>query len=122
MKMQTSAGTYRYHYEDDIVHMRPDKREYASSQQMGNFIFDLNEKGEPVGVEVLNASKIFKVPREALRHLVKLKIQITATKERIEIEIHIEAKIRNATRNANYVLDGARPAFLQPSEFSLAVA
>lgn len=118
--MKATKGTYKYHYEDYVMYVRPSERTYANSQQMGSFIFDLNERGEPVGFEVLSASKLFKIPKEALRHLAKLELQVKVTKERIEI--HIEAKIRNATRNANYIMDGTRPAFLRPSEFSLAVA
>ena len=94
-KNEMLKGTYRYRSEDDVLYVRPSQRAYASSVQVGEFIFDIDKKGKPVGVEILNASKLLQIPKEALRHLVSLKLEILVLKNRIEFRLRVKALVRN---------------------------
>ena len=61
--MKTKNAKMRYSFAEDIIFASPTERKYDSSIQIGDLIFDLDEKNKIIGFEILNASKTLGVPK-----------------------------------------------------------
>jgi uncharacterized protein YuzE len=110
-----------YHYEEDIFSARPLKRNYDNSMQIGDLIFDLDENGKINGLEILNASKIFNIPKLALKNMVSGKIIVEVNKKYIKLEVNINSVLRNAEKATTLNLERIRPELFQPMELKMAV-
>lgn len=53
----------KYDFETDILKIMPVTREYDSSFQEKNLIFDMDSEGRVVGFEMLDASEILGIPK-----------------------------------------------------------
>ena len=111
-----------YDFEEDIFSARPLKRRYDSSVQIGNFIFDIDKKGKINGFEILNASKLFGIPKLFLKNMISGKMDIEVNEKFIRVEINIKSLIRNAHRSSALSVERVRPEFIQPAELKLAIA
>ena len=111
-----------YDFEEDIFSARPLKRKYDSSAQIGKFIFDMDKKGEINGFEILNASKLFGIPKVFLKSMISSKIKIEVNDKFIRVEINIKSLIRNAQKFSVLSVERVRPEFIHPAELKLAVA
>lgn len=111
-----------YYFEDDIFSGMPLNRDYDSSIQIGGFIFDLDHKGRIVGVEILNASKVFGIPRIFLNNMEGGRIIIEVDEKFIKLSISVKTLVRNSHKNSVLNVERARPDFIRPSEMSLAIA
>lgn len=111
-----------YDFETDIFSALPIKRSYDSSFQKGDMIFDLDEKGQIAGLELLNASKNFGIPKTFLKNIIEIKIEIEASDDLIKIRALIKTIVRNAHRTCALNLERIKPDFVNPSELNLAVA
>ena len=87
-----------YDYALDILYVRPIKRKYDSSFEMDNFIFDLDNEKKIIGLELLNASKKFKIPKLYLHNLKHIKIEINSSDDILKINIELKSIIRNGER------------------------
>ncbi len=121
-KEKIEKGKVAYDFEDDIFSARPLKRKYDSSVQMGNFIFDLDKKGRVNGFEILNASKLFGIPKLFLQNMVSGKMSIEVNNKFIRVEINLKSLIRNAHRLSVLNVERVRPEFIRPAELKFAVA
>jgi len=110
-----------YYFEDDIFSGMPLRRDYDSSIQIGSFIFDLDPKGRIVGLEILNASKVFGIPKLFLNNMESGRIIIEADEKFIKLSISIKTLVRNSHRNSVLNVERARPDFISPSELSMAI-
>ncbi len=61
-------GKCLYDYEGDVILFKAD-REYAHSLDFDDIIVDIDSKGFPTAIQVFDASKEFKVSKEALNKL-----------------------------------------------------
>ncbi len=111
-----------YDFEEDIFSARPLKRKYDSSVQIGNFIFDIDKKGKINGFEILNASKIFGIPKLLLKNIISGKMDIEVNDKFIRVEINIKSLIRNAHKSSALSVERIRPEFIRPAELKLAIA
>ncbi|MDP4012474.1 MAG: DUF2283 domain-containing protein [Candidatus Nanoarchaeia archaeon] len=60
-------GQVDYDYKNDILFFKIKNREYKTSLDFGDFIIDIDNEGFATGIQVIDASKIFKRPKEDLR-------------------------------------------------------
>ncbi len=120
MKQEKAKGLYNF--EDDIFLVRPLEREYDSSFQIENFIFDLDKNNNIHGIELINASKIFGVPKAFLKDMVSGKLEIVFSEKYIQINIQIKTKVRNADNTSSLSIERIRPDFITPTELHLAIA
>ncbi len=110
-----------YDLETDIFSASPMKREYVSSFQKGEIIFDLDDKGEIVGLELLNASKHFGLAKRFLNKIVGIKIKLSTSEDIIKIKIFVKSLIRNSEKTSALNLERIKPDFVNPSEMTIAV-
>ncbi len=111
-----------YSFEEDIFLGRPLKRSYDSSFQINNFIFDLDKKGRINGIEILNASELFNIPKRFLKNIESSRIEIEADEQFIKLKIFIKTFVRNAHKTSSINIERVKPEFINPSELNLAIA
>jgi len=110
-----------YNFETDIFSAISLKRDYKSSFQKEDIIFDLDKKGQIVGLEILNASDSFKIPKSFLKNIKDIKIEIEVSNISIKIKILVKTLIRNAEKVTSLNLEKIKPDFVNPSELNLAI-
>jgi uncharacterized protein YuzE len=114
-----------FDFQSDALYIRPVERNYRSSvQEDRNFILDLDEKGRISGIEILNISKILRVPKAFLRYISSGEVKIEANKDRIMIEIYLSCLIRNRENTKTLIMreNNPDPECIKPSQLSLAMA
>ena len=111
-----------YNFEDDIFLARPTERDYDSSFQIGNFIFDLDKDHNIRGIELINASKLFGVPKAFLKDMISGKLEIVVSEKYIKINIQIKTKVRNADNTSSLSIERIKPEFINQTELHLAMA
>ncbi len=120
--MKEEKAKILYNFEDDIFLARPLERDYDSSFQIGNFIFDLDKNNNVKGIELINASKVFGVPKAFLKNMVSGRLELVVSDKSILIKIQIKTKIRNASNTSSLSIEKVRPEFINPTELHLAIA
>lgn len=110
----------KYDFENDIFYARPIKRVYESSFQAGNIIFDIDNDNKIVGFEILNASKVFDVPKRFLNNPKSFKIKILVT-DSINLNISVTSVIRNSEKVSSLSVEKQKPDFLAESEMSMGI-
>jgi len=111
-----------YDFDNDVFSALPAKREYDSSLQIGNLIFDLDSNGKVNGIEILNASSIFGIPKVFLNSIVSGKIEIEVNKRIIKVRISIKSLVRNAHKTSTINVERLKPELIAPAELKLALA
>jgi uncharacterized protein YuzE len=86
---------FDYDLENDSLLFNYKGIDYKTSIRIDNIILDLGVDGSPVGAEILNASKIFKVPKIALKNPKNFYAEISISKESIEMKFTISVVVRN---------------------------
>ncbi|MBU0470158.1 MAG: DUF2283 domain-containing protein [Nanoarchaeota archaeon] len=120
--MKEEKAKVVYNFEDDVFLARPLERDYDSSFQIGNFIFDLDQNNKVQGIELINASKMFGVPKAFLKDMISGKIEIVVSERYIQINIQIKTKVRNADNTSSLSIERVKPEFINPTELHLAIA
>ena len=111
-----------YDFENDLFVAIPLERKYDSSFQIGDFIFDLDKKQNVNGIELLNASKVFGIPKIFLKNMISGKLEVVVSKELIRLDIQIKSKVRNTDKVTSLSIERVRPEFVNPTELHLAIA
>ena len=111
-----------YHFDTDTYAVRPIDRKYESSYQIGNFIFDMDKDDTLTGIEILNVSKVFGVPKIFLKNQISGKVKIQVTSEYIKLNFIIESVVRNSNKTSTLSVERIKPDFLKPVELNFAVA
>lgn len=86
---------FDYDFENDSLFFNYKGIEYESSIDIDDIILDLGVDGSPVGAEILHASKLFNVPKTAIKHLKNFKADISISEKTIEIKFTIHTILRN---------------------------
>lgn len=120
-KIKYIKGKENYSFQDDILSIIPLKRNYDSSFQIGNFIFDLDKNKKIVGVEILNTSELFNISKLFLKNIHSGKLDIEVNDSFIKLKISIKTHIRNADRVSSLNIERVKPDFLEPTQLNLAV-
>ncbi len=85
---------------EDIFYGRPMKRNYKESILLDNLIIDLNDKGEVVGIEILNFAKLLHVPKYLISRFTRGKIRIEISKKSIKFTAELGGIFRNKERES----------------------
>ena len=120
--MKEEKAKVLYNFEDDIFVAQPLNRKYDSSFQMGDFIFDLDKNNNIRGIELLNASQLFGIPKAFLKEMISGKLEVLVYEDHIKINIQIKTKVRNAENTSSLSVERVRPEFINSAELHLAIA
>ena len=114
-----------FDFQSDALYIRPVERKYRSSvQEDRNFILDLDDKGRISGIEILNISKILRVPKAFLRSISYGEARIEASRDRIMIEVYLNCLVRNRENTKTLIMreNNPDPECIKPGHVSLAMA
>lgn len=111
-----------YDSKEDILFVSPKKKEYDSSYQIGNLIFDLNKKKKVIGVEILDASSVLGISRYWLNSIQSGELQIQVMQETINLRLTLKCRVRNSLVPSTAVIEKIRPEFFENSSMDLALA
>lgn len=118
MKSIKIPAKTEYDFESDIFYARPINRKYFSSFHRGEFVFDIDDDKKVVGFEIINASKVFGVPKLFLKNPEKMLIEVVVSETSIFVKISIR---QSSKRITSLAVEKIKPNFLKPTEMSLAV-
>ncbi|ADN37078.1 Protein of unknown function DUF2283 [Methanolacinia petrolearia DSM 11571] len=94
-RISTDANAIDYDSENDSLFFFIKGAEYSHSLNMNNIILDFNTDQSLKGVEILNASKKFGVPKHALRNPNQMVLDLDVSEEKIDLKISLVLRIRN---------------------------
>ena len=94
-RISTDANSIDYDYENDSLFFFVKGAEYSHSLNLDNIILDFNSDQSLKGVEILNASKKFGVPKHALRNPNQMVLDLDVSEEKIDLKISLVLRIRN---------------------------
>jgi uncharacterized protein YuzE len=100
------ATNLDYDMKNDSLYIYTKGKKYKGSLDLGDIIIDFSEDGSPKGIEILDASKKFKIPKYDLKNIVSFKSLIEITKDVIKIEMKIVVLRRNRKVEKSIVAKG----------------
>jgi uncharacterized protein YuzE len=119
MAINNKATNIDYDIENDSLYTYAEGQEYADSLDLNDMIIDFNSEGSIMGIEVLDASKKFKISKFDLKNIVGFKSKIFVSKDTVKIEIKISILKRNRTVEKSVIAMGLNDVSL--SEGTLAI-
>jgi len=91
---------FEYHEKDDIaVFEYGDYEEYERSVDIANFVVDLSETGEFIGLEVIGASKKLPLTREELSEIEDVEIMIQEDEDATMVTIVLKKEGQKTSLN-----------------------
>ena len=88
-------GQYDYDYANDILYFKIKDRDYSQSLDFGNLIADIDKEGFITGLRIFDASKIFGIPKLALKNVREFEFKTSAEDNVIKIQLKFIPVIRN---------------------------
>lgn len=88
-------GLYDYDYKNDLLMFKIKDRHYTKSIDFGNFIVDIDNEGFITGLRLFDASKLFKLPKIALKGIRNFEFHTSVEDKIIKIQLMFTASMRN---------------------------
>lgn len=88
-------GEVDYDYKNDILFFKIKGREYKKSIDFGNLVLDVDKEDYITGIQIFDASKLFKMPKDALLKIKQWEFQTKVEEKTITVQITFEAMKRN---------------------------
>jgi uncharacterized protein YuzE len=91
--MKNNDWTFDYDYENDSLYIYLSNKKARESFELDNFVIDVSEKGDVVGVEILNASEMirkiwdYNIPKDALKNIKDVGMSIAYSRDLMIIKI-----------------------------------
>lgn len=83
-----------YDYKEDILFFYSKKQKYKFSEFLNkSIVMDFNENKIPMGLEILNASKLFKAKKHLLTNIKEGDMEIVISEKNIELNINLIIEI-----------------------------
>jgi len=103
--MSESVMIIEYDYENDILFFYDDNNyKYEFSEHLDkSVVMDFNKNKLPIGLEILNASKLFKTKKFHLKSINNGHLNIVVSEEKIEISLSLSTKIHNKPTPMNLI-------------------
>ena len=97
--MNKEIMIFQYDYENDILFFHSEKNyEYGFSEPLDeSVIIDFNKNKFPIGLEVLDVSKLLKVKKYILKNLKEGDLFIRINKKEIMVNLILSMEIHNKT-------------------------
>lgn len=108
-KHLSGKGEFDYDYIYDILFFKVKNREYLKSIEFENLVIDIDKENYIVGLQILDASIYFDIPKKYLRIAMNWKLgakvnQISKKQSRIEIRLMFQISIRNKILQPNPII------------------
>ena len=111
---------YDYDFENDSLLFNCKNLQYESSIDLGNIILDMGVDGRPVGFELLHVSRMFGVPKSAIKNFVKFDANISISEEVIEMRCTIIVPLRNRKTEKIAVSQGINDINVPSAQIAMA--
>lgn len=110
-------GETDYDYKEDTLFFKIKNREYKKSLDYGNFILDIDKEGFITGMQIFDASKLFKIDKDALLKIRRWEFSTKVENKVITVQLTFEAVKRNkVVVEKGHNLERETTANLQNSE------
>ena len=110
-----------YDFENDVLYIYTDEGEYNESIDLDDVILDIEKNGKIIGIEILDASKMFKVDKyDLLKNLIKFEAVIKITKDVIKLNMKLEVLKRNKEIVKESTVKGLNYTGLNEGEMEIA--
>lgn len=119
MEDNCNIDIFDYDFENDSLLFNNQSIKYDSSIDLGDIILDIGENGTPVGAEILHASKLFNVPKSALKDYIKFKAAISISKDTIEINFALTTLLRNHITERTAISHGINDINIPASQIAM---
>jgi uncharacterized protein YuzE len=120
--MKPIKANFKYDYDTDTYSVVPKKREYDSSFQLGDLVFDVDKQNNIVGVEILNVSRILRIPKAFLQNQITGEMLIEISEEYLKLHLTIKSIVRNSRKTSTLSVERIKPDFMEPAELNFAIA
>ena len=116
-------GEYTYDYDNDILLFKIKNRDYKISIDFGNLVFDVDTEGFITGLQIFDASKIFKLPKKALKKIKNFEFNADVEGKVITAQLTFTCEMRNKaiTHGQDFIRE-ALSTSIQNSEVVCSVA
>ena len=84
-------GIADYDYKNDILFFKIKDREYAKSIDFGDFILDIDNEDFITGIQIFDASKIFKIDKDALMKVRRWEFHTKVENQVVTVQLMFEA-------------------------------
>ena len=88
-------GEYTYDYLNDILLFKIKDRDYLKSLDFDNLIVDIDKEGFITGMRIFDASKIFNIPKLALKNIKFFKFNARVEDKKVTIQLEFIPVLRN---------------------------
>jgi uncharacterized protein YuzE len=88
-------GEIDYDYQNDILLFKTKDRDYMKSLEFDNIVIDIDKEGFITGMQIFDASKIFRIQKFALKHIKSFEFNSRFENKVISIRLRFTAIMRN---------------------------
>ena len=88
-------GQYTYDYVNDILLFKIKNRDYLKSLDFDNLIVDIDKEGFITGMRIFDASKIFNIPKLALKNIKSFRFNARVEDKKVAIQLEFIPVLRN---------------------------
>ena len=96
--------SFEYDYLEDTSFFNTNYRNYKESILFEDLVFDLNDDGKVIGIEIFNTSKLLHTKKAFLNRVKTLRFEVHIDKENIEFSINMDIEIRNKLTQKNLIV------------------
>ncbi|MCH8003014.1 MAG: DUF2283 domain-containing protein [Nanoarchaeota archaeon] len=88
-------GEYTYDYANDMLLFKIKNRDYLKSLDFDNLIVDIDKEGFITGLRIFDASKIFNIPKLALKNIKSWRFNASIEDKKVTIQLEFIPILRN---------------------------
>lgn len=88
-------GVYSYDYVNDLLLFKVKNRDYLKSLDIDNLVVDIDKQGYITGLRIFDASKIFNIPKLALKNIKSFKFNARIEDKKVTIQLEFIPVLRN---------------------------
>ena len=109
-------GEVDYDYVHDIILFKIKEREYFKSIEFEDIVLDIDKEGFITGIQIFNASNMFKVEKESLKEIKNWNFEIKVEDNVIFVQLAFEIIKRNKVIERVQNIIRKSPSILKNSE------
>ena len=114
-------GESDYDYINDILFFKIKDRGYHKSIEFEDIVLDIDKEGFITGIQIFDASEVFKLSKEALREIKKWAFEIKIENNTINIHLIFKVNSRNKIIERGQSIIRKSPSLLKDSEISVEI-